>query len=136
MWICPKCGREFKRQNQGHYCGKVPTSVIEYIQVQDDQAQTHLSELVAVIRDAVPDLNEEIKWSMPSFCIDSDAIQFAACKKHISLYVGAEALRIFQDRLDGFTCKKDALYLSYDNPIPEELIKAMLHWIFGENTKA
>lgn len=22
MWVCPKCGREFKRINQGHYCGK------------------------------------------------------------------------------------------------------------------
>ena len=21
MWKCPKCGREFKRTNQGHYCG-------------------------------------------------------------------------------------------------------------------
>ena len=22
MWTCPKCGRQFSRQNQDHYCGK------------------------------------------------------------------------------------------------------------------
>ena len=22
MWKCPKCGRSFKKENQGHYCGK------------------------------------------------------------------------------------------------------------------
>lgn len=34
MWTCPKCGREFKRTNQGHYCGKVPENVDEYIELQ------------------------------------------------------------------------------------------------------
>lgn len=32
MWICPKCGIEFKRINQGHYCGKAPESIDEYIE--------------------------------------------------------------------------------------------------------
>ncbi len=27
MWICPKCGRTFKNQNQGHYCGKAPETI-------------------------------------------------------------------------------------------------------------
>ena len=34
MWTCPKCGREFKRTNQSHYCGKAPESVDEYIELQ------------------------------------------------------------------------------------------------------
>ena len=31
MWICPKCGKELKRTNQGHYCGKSPETVLELI---------------------------------------------------------------------------------------------------------
>ena len=31
MWVCPKCGREFRRTNQGHYCGEPPETVLEYI---------------------------------------------------------------------------------------------------------
>lgn len=34
MWTCPKCGREFKRTNQSHYCGKAPESVDEYIELR------------------------------------------------------------------------------------------------------
>ena len=32
-WKCPRCGREFKRVEQPHYCGK-PTTVEEYIAAQ------------------------------------------------------------------------------------------------------
>ena len=24
MWVCPKCGRSFRRKDQDHYCGKAP----------------------------------------------------------------------------------------------------------------
>jgi len=34
MWICPKCKREFKNINQGHYCGKAPETVDEYVESQ------------------------------------------------------------------------------------------------------
>ena len=25
MWRCPKCGRSFSHEEQGHYCGKIET---------------------------------------------------------------------------------------------------------------
>ena len=37
MWTCPKCGREFKKTNQDHYCGKAPETVDEYIAMQTPQ---------------------------------------------------------------------------------------------------
>ena len=30
IWTCPKCGREFSRQNQDHYCVK-PETIDAYI---------------------------------------------------------------------------------------------------------
>ena len=35
-WKCPKCGREFNRQNQDHYCIK-PQNIDEYIAAQDEK---------------------------------------------------------------------------------------------------
>lgn len=67
MWICPKCGREFKRTNQGHYCGKAPETVSEYIDLQPSETQSHLKGLATAIRDNVPNVHECILWSMPYY---------------------------------------------------------------------
>ena len=67
MWTCPKCGREFKRTNQGHYCGKAPESVDEYIELQIPEAKTYVVELRNLIRRCVPEVRERIAWSMPFF---------------------------------------------------------------------
>ena len=45
MWVCPKCKREFKRENQGHYCGKAPENVDEYIKLQNPEALAHIEKL-------------------------------------------------------------------------------------------
>ena len=61
MWVCPKCGREFKRTNQGHYCGKAPENVNEYIEVQTLEAHARLTE-DAMLRFRMC----EEKWSVSS----------------------------------------------------------------------
>ena len=37
MWMCPKCGRNFRNINQSHYCGKVPKTIEEYIREQPEE---------------------------------------------------------------------------------------------------
>ena len=67
MWICPRCGREFKRTNQGHYCGKAPKTVLEYIDTQPIETHSHLKEMMNAIKNSVPCVNERILWSMPYY---------------------------------------------------------------------
>ena len=55
MWTCPKCGRSFKNQNQGHYCGKPPKTIDEYIEGQTENAQPYLREIRDAIRRVLPD---------------------------------------------------------------------------------
>lgn len=78
MWICPKCGRTFKNQNQGHYCGKAPETIEEYIAAQPEKAQQYLREIRDVVRAALPEAEEKISWSMPTFRKKFNIIQFAA----------------------------------------------------------
>ena len=92
MWTCPKCGRTFKKQNQSHYCGKAPETIDEYIAAQTEEAQQYLNEIRNVIRAALPEAEERISWSMPTFWKKHNIIQFAAHKKHIGLYAGTEAV--------------------------------------------
>ena len=54
MWKCPKCGRSFSREGQGHYCGKIET-VDQYIEEQDEKVRPYLREVRQIIRSAIPE---------------------------------------------------------------------------------
>ena len=60
MWKCPKCGRSFKKDNQGHYCGKAPETIDEYILSQDEGIREQLQNVRETIRKELPDAREKI----------------------------------------------------------------------------
>ena len=128
-WKCPKCGREFSRQDQDHYCIK-PQSVDEYIAAQDDAIQPKLNEIRTVLRSALPDAEERISWSMPTYRKDHNIIHFAAQKKHIGLYPGPEAVAYFSGRLDqaGLLYSKGSIQIPYSDDLPLELIAEIADW--------
>ena len=94
MWKCPKCGREFGRQGQDHYCGKAPETIDEYIAAQDEAVQPRLREVRELLRTAIPEAEERISWSMPTYWKGRNIIHFAASKKHLGLYPGGEATTV------------------------------------------
>lgn len=126
MWICPKCKREFKRINQGHYCGNAPKSVEEYVEAQPLNVQSHVKEVISIIRNSDLDIKERIVWSMPSFEKGGKTISLSTCKDHISLYVGEDIIAEFADDLGGLITKKSAIYLPYDKALPKELIQKLV----------
>ena len=126
-WTCPKCGREFAKRDQQHYCGK-PQTVDEYIQQQDERARPRLNEIRAIIRAAIPDAEECISWSMPTYRKGRNLIHFAAAKKHIGLYPGDEAAAVFKDRLEGLAVSKGTIRFPYGVELPEELITDIARW--------
>ena len=130
MWKCPKCGREFKKTNQGHYCGKAPETVDEYIASQPYEYRSHVSELRDIIKKSVPDITEYIAWSMPYYEKNGQKISLAACKTYISFYLGAEILEKFGPELTGFKIKKNAVYFPYDRSLPENPLENILIQIF------
>ena len=128
-WKCPKCGREFSKQSQDHYCIK-PQSVDEYIAAQDETIQPKLNEIRTVLRSALPDAEERISWSMPTYRKDHNIIHFAAQKKHIGLYPGPEAVAYFSGRLDqaGLLYSKGSIQIPYSDDLPLELIAEIADW--------
>lgn len=128
MWICPKCGREFKRTNQGHYCGKAPKTVLEYINLQPIETRTHLTEMMFILQNSDPCVKERILWSMPYYEKEGKSISFSACKRHISFYVGVEAIEEFASELEEFVTKKNAIYFPYDRALPTKLIEDIAKW--------
>lgn len=109
-------------------CGEAPKTIEEYIERQPEQAQPFLRRVNNTIKSAIPDAVEKISWSMPTYWKKHNLIQFAAFKKHIGLYPGPEAVKIFVDRLKEYKTSKGAIQLPYDKPLPLELIEEIAKW--------
>lgn len=128
MWECPKCGRRFKNTNQDHYCGEAPKTIEEYISRRPEEIQPYLEQVNMAIKSAIPEAVEKISWSMPTYWKKHNLIQFAAFKKHIGLYPGPEAVKTFADRLQEYKTNKGTIQLSYDKPLPLDLIAEIAKW--------
>ena len=127
MWKCPNCGREFARQGQSHYCGK-PRTVDEYIEGQDESVRPRLREVRAIIRAAIPEAEERMSWSMPTYWRGRNLIHFAASKKHLGIYPGGEATTVFAEALRGWDVSKGTLRIPWDRELPAELIGEIARW--------
>ena len=130
MWTCPKCGREFKKNNQGHYCGEAPQTVSEYIESQTLEARSHLNGIRQILQ-KVPSVKEYILWSMPYYEKEGKTLSFYACKNHVSFYVGEEIIEKFKEDLNGFVTKKNSVYFPYNKELPVESIERITNWYFS-----
>ena len=130
MWTCPRCGRTFQRTNQDHYCGKAPASIDEYILRQDAELQPALISLRKAIRDAIPEAEEKIAWSMPTWKRNGYVIHFAVSKNHIGVHVSEEAVAFFADRLAGIETRKGVIHLKRDQEPPLALIADIARWCY------
>ena len=133
-WKCPKCGREFSRQNQDHYCVK-PKNIDEYIAAQDESIQPRLNDIRSVLRAALPEAEERISWSMPTYWKGRNIVHFAASKKHLGIYPGDEAVAEFEEELADYDVSKGTIRIPYDKELPAELIKKIAEWCYGKNAK-
>ena len=127
MWKCPKCGREFQKQNQDHYCRK-PLDIDEYISFQDEGIQPYLQEVREAIGNAIPDAEEKISLSMPTFWKKRNLIQFAASKRHIGIYPGPEAVEAFHDRLEEYETNRGTIRIPYRMPLQLDVIADIAKW--------
>ncbi len=127
MWTCPKCGREFKNTNQDHYCGEKPKTVEEYILRQDAAKQSDLLLVRQALQQALPDAEERISWSMPTYWNGHNILHFAASKNHIGLYPGPEAVETFRERLQGYAVQKGTIRIPYGK-VDTDLIRDIARW--------
>lgn len=134
MWKCPKCGRAFDRQNQDHYCIK-PETIDAYIVMQDEAVQPRLREVRALLRAALPQAQERMSWSMPTYWKGRNIIHFAASKKHLGLYPGGEATTVFAEELRDFDVSKGTIRIPWNRALPTALIQRIAGWCYEEYSK-
>ena len=105
-------------------------NIDEYIAAQDEMVQIRLKEVRAVLLKAIPEAEERISWSMPTYWKGRNIIHFAASKKHLGIYPGDEATEKFAEELSGLSVSKGTIRIPYDQPLPKELIERIAKWCF------
>ena len=135
MWKCPKCGREFKKKEQGHYCGEKPKTIDEYILSQDADKQEALQHIRQILRNALPEAEERISWSMPTYWKKHNILHFAASKGHIGLYPGPAAVIQFAEELRGYKTDKGTIRIPYGK-VDAILIEKIAKWCWETGNHA
>ncbi len=106
----------------------VAESMDAYIQEFPPETAEKLTAMRSAIRSAAPDAVEKISWGMPTFWQKVNIAHFAAFKRHIGFYPGAEAIEVFCERLMPFKTSKGAVQLPMDKPLPLELVQDMVRF--------
>ena len=102
----------------------------EYIAEQPEEAQIFLKEIRKVLCAALPEAEERISWSMPTYWKKHNIIQFAGFKNHVGFYPGPEAVREFSERLKDYKTSKGTIQLPYNRPVPTELVFDVARWCY------
>ena len=104
-----------------------PKTIDEYILRQDTDKQEELQYIRRILHSALPDAEERISWSMPTFWKKHNILHFAASKEHIGFYPGPEAVMHFADKLRGYKTDKGTIRIPYGK-IDAALIEKIAKW--------
>lgn len=123
---CPVCGYSWTFR-------KLPQTIDEYILFQDEEKQADLYLLRQILQQTLPEAEERISWSMPTYRKNHNILHFAAAKKHIGFYPGPEAVEEFREDLEKYSINKWTIRIPYGE-IDIDLIKKIALWCWNEDS--
>ncbi len=100
--------------------------VDEYIKNAPKEVQDKLKELRKAIKEAAPDAEEKISYSMPYYGYKGRLAYFANAKNHIGLYVMPPVIEDHKQELKGYETAKATVQFPLDEKLPIALIKTLI----------
>lgn len=98
------------------------SSVDDYLNGVPADKRELLDHLRELIRNEAPEAEEKISYGIPCFFQNGYLIGYAAAKKHLSLFPGAEPIYRLAEKLKGYSLSKGTIRFTGKNPLPDELI--------------
>jgi uncharacterized protein YdhG (YjbR/CyaY superfamily) len=96
-------------------------------------AQTSLQQVRQAIKEAAPQAQEVISYSMPAFKQKGILVWFAAFKNHIGFFPKVSAMEAFKEKLSGYQTSKGTIRFPLDKPIPVDLVKEIVKFRVKED---
>lgn len=111
------------------------STIDAYVALFEPQVQTLLQTLRETIHAAAPLATEKISWSMPTFYQNGNLVHFAAFKKHIGFFPGADGIEAFKEKLSAFKWSKGGIQFPLDKPLPLSLVSEIVRYRVEMNSK-
>ena len=112
------------------------TTIDEYIASFQPDIQEKLRGIWAVMRKAVPDAEEAIRYGMPTFRLDGhNLVHFAAFKDHLSFFPTASGVEKFREELSSYKLSKGTVRFPLDKPVPLDLVERIARFRAEETRK-
>jgi uncharacterized protein YdhG (YjbR/CyaY superfamily) len=112
-----------------------PTNIDEYIQNFPAPVRAKLSELRATIRRSAPQAIEKISYRIPTFYLNGNLVHFAGYEHHIGFYPTPGGIARFRNELARYKSAKGSVQFPLDEPLPLELIAAIVKFRVDENLR-
>ncbi|WP_343345444.1 iron chaperone [Terrisporobacter petrolearius] len=110
-------------------------SIDEYILNFDIKIQKKLQDLRKIIKEEVSEVEETIKYNMPTFMLHGNLVYFAVFKNHIGFYSISDTPNIYIEEFEPFKVGKGSVQFPVDKPLPYELIRKIVRYRVEENTE-
>lgn len=106
------------------------TVIDEYLKKLEPSKRQELERIRKIAKELVPDAKEVISYGMPTLQYKGKSfLGFNIHTNHLGIYpYGGEEIAVFKDRLAqlNYEFSSGAIRVSFDNPIPEDLLKAII----------
>ncbi len=102
--------------------------ITAYIDQNDDPKRATLRKLRETILEIIPDAEQGLSYTVPSFSQDGKVVAgFAAFKNHLSyLPHSGSVFPELEAELAAYTKTKGALHFPIDEPLPKELVRKLI----------
>ena len=106
----------------------IETVIDEYLAQVPEPAHTTFESVRALIHKMLPDIEECISYGIPAFRTPQGVVAgIAVNKKFCSYYpFSGSVLEQVADAISGFSRTKSALHFAFDEPLPSEVVSALI----------
>lgn len=108
-------------------------TVDEYIAGFPASTQMVLKKMRGLIKKAAPGAEEVISYGIPTYVLDGNLVHFGGYKNHIGFYPAPSGIEAYKKELSVYKGAKGSVQFPIDKPLPEMLIKSIVHFRVLEN---
>jgi uncharacterized protein YdhG (YjbR/CyaY superfamily) len=114
-----------------------PKSADEYLAALPEDKRAALEALRRTIREAAPEAEECVSYSLPAFRQGGPLVAYGATARHCALYLmSGQTVEAHRDDLAGYDTSKGTIRFAPERPLPDALVRKLVRARIAENAAA